>query len=240
MLLKLDHPMLLVDTISVISEFVNDVKIKVNSEGLSFTAIDPANVAMVGVKIPMHAFSTFEAEQDVLGINLQNLKMILRRCRAGSGLVLSREDNLLKIQIQDKIRRTFTLPLLDLDIEEKEFPSLDFSSKILLDSGNFNSTVEDCAVVADACTLAIKDNIFQISAHGLSSAHAEFSSDEVQMQAENCKSKYSLEYLQKFIKGSKFSEKTLLQFANDYPLRVDYHHQNLELSFLLAPRVETE
>ena len=46
---------------------------------------------------------------------------------------------------------------------------------------------------------------FVIEAKGINSAMSEFSADEVKIDAENCKSKYSLEYLQKFIKASKVS-----------------------------------
>ncbi|MCP6727575.1 MAG: DNA polymerase sliding clamp, partial [Patescibacteria group bacterium] len=60
------------------------------------------------------------------------------------------------------------------------------------------------------------------------------------IEAENCSAKYSLEYLQKFIKGAKLSEKTILQFAEDHPLRIDFKIEQIELSFILAPRVETE
>jgi DNA polymerase III sliding clamp (beta) subunit (PCNA family) len=69
---------------------------------------------------------------------------------------------------------------------------------------------------------------------------SEFSGDEAKISAESCKSRYSLEYLQKFIKGAKLSEKTVLKFANDHPLRIDIKNDFMDLSFLLAPRVENE
>ena len=151
-------------------------------------------------------------------MNLPQLKQILRRCRAGSSLVIEKEDNLLKVNIQDRVKRSFTLALIDLDLEDKEIPSLEFSSRVILNSVDFNASVEDCAIVADACSFVIKDLTFSLEASGLNSAKSTFSSDEAVIEAENCRSKYSLEYLQKFIKGSKISDKTILQFANDLAL----------------------
>ena len=46
--------------------------------------------------------------------------------------------------------------------------------------------------------------------------------------------------MQKFLKGAKMSEKTILRFANDHPLKMDFRTEHMELSFILAPRVETE
>jgi len=62
----------------------------------------------------------------------------------------------------------------------------------------------------------------------------------VKIEAENCKSRYSLEYLQKFSKGAKLCNKTILNFANEHPLKIEFKSEHFELSFILAPRVETE
>ncbi len=240
MLVKLENPGLLTKVIEIISDLVTEVRIKISDIGLSIVARDPANVSMIGFWLPKTSFSRFEAGEEVLGVNLENLKRILKRAGPGSSLVLEKKDNLLEIQIQDRIRRNFTLSLIDIDTEEKDMPELEFSSKVELNSIDLVAAVEDCAVVADACSFIIQEGRFIIEARGLNSAMSEFSGDEARIQAENCKAKYSLEYLQKFVKASKLSEKTILRFAEDHPLRIDIKSPEIELSFILAPRVETE
>lgn len=240
MLVKLNNPGLLSRAVEVISELVTEVRIKVNEFGMSITAMDPANVAMVGFKLPKSAFSQFETGNESLGINLDSLKQILKRIGAGSSLVLEKKGNMLNIQIHDRIMRHFNLSLVDIESEEKEMPNLEFSSKVELDSIDLIASVEDCGVVSDACTFIIENGKFIIEAKGLNSARSEFSGDEAKIQAENCKARYSLEYLQKFLKGAKMSDKTTLSFANDHPLRMDIKTESIELNFILAPRVETE
>ncbi|GBE19962.1 MAG TPA: proliferating cell nuclear antigen (pcna) [Candidatus Pacearchaeota archaeon] len=240
MLVKLDNPILLSKAVEIISELVTEVRIKVNEFGMSITAMDPANVAMIGFRLPKASFSQFETGEESLGINLDSLKQILKRGGAGSSLILEKKENMLNIQIQDRIKRNFNLSLIDIEGEEKEMPNLEFSSRVELDSVDLVASIEDCGVVADACSFIIQDGKFIIEAKGLNSARSEFSGDEAKIQAENCKSRYSLEYLQKFIKGSKLSEKTILNFANDHPLKMDIKTQHMGLSFILAPRVETD
>lgn len=240
MLMKLQNPVLLSKAVELISGLVSEVKFKLSSSGMSVIAIDPANVAMVRFFIGKDAFSQFEVENEVLGINLDDLKKILKRSGAKSSLILTRKENKLEIEIQDRIKRNFTLNLIEIDKEDKEMPSLEFSSKIEMNSIDFIDAVEDCSVVAESCAFIIQDNKFIIEAKNLNSARAEFSGDEAKIEAENCKSKYSIEYLQKFIKGSKLCEKTILNFANDHPLKMDLKIENLEINFILAPRVETE
>ena len=202
--------------------------------------MDPANVSMVNFKVPKSTFSQFESGNEVLGVNLDNLKQILKRCSSGSSLLLEKKENLLSIQIQDRIKRNFTLNLIEVESEEKELPNLNFSSSVEISSVDLVNSIEDCGVVADSCSFIIKDGKFIVEAKSLNSAMSEFSGDEAEIVAENCKAKYSLEYLQKFMKAAKICEKIKLQFAEDHPLKIDFKNPELELNFILAPRVENE
>lgn len=242
MLVKLENPGLLTRIVEIISDLVTEVRVKVNDEtGLSITAMDPANVSMVRFVLPKSSFSAFEAGNEVLGINLDNLKRILKRCGPGSSLVLESKENVLEINIQDRIKRNFSLGLIEIESEDKDLPTnLEFSSKIEMKSSDLIDSIEDCMIVSDSCSFIVKDGKFVIEARGLNSAMSEFSGDEARIDAENCKSRYSLEYLQKFVKASKLDEKTTLRFANEHPLRIDIRNSLMEISFLLAPRVETE
>lgn len=247
MLLKLDEPKLLSDAVSVISQLVTEVRAKVTKQGLSIIAIDPANVALVMLKIPASAFSQLKVdeEEEELGLNLDDVKAVLGRCGAGSSLILEREnnDNLLKLNIQDKVKRSFTLSLIDIDSEEKTVPQLEFNTRVEIDAYTLTEAIQDAAIVADACTFITKkkEEVFIVEAKGnLNSARAEFSSDEAKLQVQDCKAKFSLQYLQKFMKSAKLAEKAILQFSTDYPCRLDFKNPNLEIAFILAPRVENE
>ncbi len=241
MLLKLDNPRLFSEIISIISELVLEVRIKINKEGMSILAIDPANVAMVSFKLPNTAFSEFDIENpEVLGVSLEDLKSVLRRCKAGSVLTIQRQENELKIEIIDKIKREFNLALIDIEAEEKQIPSLDFASKIEMDSNDFLEAIEDCSVVADSCSFVSEPSKFMIQGKGsLNSFKSEFT-DEINIQAQEASSKYSLEYLQKIIKATKITDKVMINFSKDYPLKLEFNTPLIELSFILAPRVETE
>jgi len=241
MLLKLDNPKIFSEIVNIIAEMVLEVRIKVSKEGLSISAIDPANVAMILFNLPNTAFSQFEIENnEVLGVSLESLKAVLRRVKAGSILSLTREENELRLIIQDKVKREFNLALIDVESEEKPIPNLDFTSKIEMSSLDFSEAIEDCSVVADSCSFVSEPDKFAINAKGsLNSFKSEFT-DEVNIQAQEANSKYSLEYLQKMIKATKLTDKAVINFSNDYPLRLDFNTPVIQLSFILAPRVESE
>ena len=244
MLVKLDNPVLLSKAIELISELVTEVKLSVNDFGMSITAMDPANVAMVGFKLPKIAFSQFETTGEVLGINLDSLKGVLKRGGSGSSLILESQDNVLKIQILGNIKRNFSLSLIQVDGEDIDFnakiANMEFSSRVGINSSDLVDCIEDCSVVSDACTFMVREGKFVIESRGIDSARSEFSGDEAEISGEESRAKYSLEYLQKFVKGSKLCSKTVLEFADDHPLKLNIRTDGMELSFVLAPRTETE
>jgi len=241
MKLTLPNPKIFSDIVTIISDIVTEVRLKVNSEGISLTAIDPANVAMIYFKIPSTLFSDFQTEkEEELGLNLTNLKAILRRCKPGSSLTLEKQENTLKIGIQDRIKRDFSLALIEIDSEEKDLPQWEFNSVVHLNSDSFVEVIEDCAVVSDACTFMAEPEKFIVEAHGLNSARAEFSSDEAEIHSGNSMARFSLEYISKFTKGAKISNRASLSFSDNHPMRLDFHTGDVVLSFVLAPRVEQD
>ena len=151
---------------------------------------------------------------------------------------------MLKIYIQDRIKRKFTLNLIHVDSEDINFgekmSNMNFSSAVEISSNDLIDSIEDCAVVADACSFIVESGKFIIEAKSLNSARIEFSESEAKIMAENCRSKYSLEYLQKFMKGAKLCDKTTIHFSEDHPLKVDFKGKDFELNFVLAPRIENE
>jgi proliferating cell nuclear antigen len=244
MLVKLENPAQFTQVIGIISELVTEVRIKLNEFGMSITAIDPANVAMIGFRLPRSAFSQFEVGDETIGVNLDDLKKILKRAGSRSSLILEKRENALDIRIEDRILRKFSLNLIEVEGEEIDFENkvsrMEFVSEIEMNSEDFIDSIEDCSVVADACSFIVEDGKFIIEARALNSARSEFSGDEVRIKAENCKARYSLEYLSKFAKGSKISDKTTLRFADEHPLGMHLKIDAIELSFILAPRVETD
>jgi proliferating cell nuclear antigen len=242
MQIRLDNPKIFSDIIAIISELVTEVKIKMSKEGMSIIAIDPANVAMVVFKLPPAAFSLLDVETEDLGVDLASLRAVLKRCAVGSSLTMKTEDNILKLEINDKTKREFNLAMIDLDKKEKPVPSLEFAAKVEISSNELSEAIEDCAIVADSCSFESETDKFAIHARGsLHSAKLSYSSDEAYIESpSNQKSKYSLEYLQKMMKAAKITDKTTINFSSDYPLKLDFNTPLIQLSFILAPRVETE
>lgn len=241
MRIHLEQPALLSKAIDIISDLVTEVRLKLTDYGLSITAIDPANVALLQFKLPKSAFSSYEVtKDDVLGVNLDDLKRILKRCGPKSSVLFEHQENTLTITIQDAIRREFRLGLIEVEGEDKSMPPLEFASNVTVPSQDIALAIEDCAVVSDSCLFEVKENSFSLAAKNMNAATMTFSGDVATISGEPCSSRYSLEYLGKFMKASKLVPKTILRLATNHPMRLDFLDEHFELSFLLAPRVDRE
>jgi len=245
MKLVLSDSRFLKEPISIISELVTEVKLKLNKDKIQLVAMDPANVAMIVFNLLSSSFAEYEANNEEICVNLDNLKNILKRAKASDSLVIELEKNKMKITIKGDTTRTFNLALIDLSTNEQKVPDLDFPIKITTNTMLFDEAIEDMDIVSDSVNFILKDKKFVVSTEGnFSNAHVELipgNETVINTSVADAKSRYSLEYLKKIIKASKLTNDVTIQFDKDYPLKIDYIIKDrLSLSFLLAPRVSNE
>ena len=247
MRLTLAEPSYLKDSISVISDLVNEARFKITPQAIEMVAMDPANVTMVIFKLFSSSFTEYDVKEDIeLGLNLNNLKQVLRRAKGSDTLTLEiSQENKLQVTLKSKHTRTFAIPIIEFDEKEQKVPELNFDVSINAPSSVLNDAVDDVDIVAESVSFIADKDRFTIQAEGdVSKAEIEINAgDETKIEApgEKTKARYSIEYLKKMINGSKLANNVEVFFSKDYPLRLDYKViDRVLLSFILAPRVEND
>lgn len=249
MKLSLAEPKFFKDSISIISELVSEARFSISKDGITLIAMDPANVAMVIFRLLPTLFTEYKLTESVeIALNLNNLKQVLKRVGSGDSLSMELQDgSKLKLTIGGKTLRRFSLPIISLDEKEQRTPNLSFPMTITMPVGMLSDAVEDASIVADSLLINCDGKRIVINAVGdLNNAEIEISGQDEQVEivsdlSEVVKSRYSIEYLKKMIGGEKLSDNVKLQFSKDYPLKLEYMSTDkVQLSFILAPRVEHE
>lgn len=245
MLLTLAETKYFKDSISIIADLVTEGRFEITKEAISLVAMDPANVAMVIFKLLSTTFIEYKVDKESkITINLNSLKQVLRRIKPNDTLTMEEEDNKLKITLKSSTKRTFYLPILELEDKEQKVPSLDFKATVELLSTVLNDGIEDADIIGESVNLIVEPKKFMLSASGdLSRAVTEIEPDKItKIEAkETVKAKYSVEYLKKMIQGAKISDRVFVKLSKDYPLRLDYQIKDkIALSFILAPMVEND
>ncbi len=247
MKLTLAEPRLLKEPVSILSDLVNDVQFKIDKEKLEIVATDPANVVLAVFKLLSSAFVEYEIEnKETICVSLDNLNQILRRLKGNDTLTLEldKKRNKLRIEMSGDSRRLFHLSLIDIEDREQHIPELEFKSHVIMGSKMFEDAVEDVGIVAESVSFILNKDIMSIRGEGnLSNAHVEFlKSENTEIQtSDDVNAKYSIEYLKKLIKGGKLSDKVIIRWNSDYPLKLEYNVMDkLALSFILAPRISED
>ena len=105
MKLSLAEPKYFKDSVSIISELVNEARFKITPDAMELVAMDPANVAMVIFKLLASSFTEYDVKEETeVAINLANLKQILRRAKPDDMLNMEVVDNKLKIQLKGNLQ----------------------------------------------------------------------------------------------------------------------------------------
>ena len=244
MKLTLAKPKLLKDSISIIADLVTEAQFKLTPDAIELIAMDPASVAMVTFKLLSSSFEEYDVkEEQTIALNLNNVKQVLKRA-TNCKITLELLEDKLKFIMKGKTIKTFMLPLIEIEESERKMPNLNFEATVVTDSSVLTEAIEDMDIIGESVSLETDKNKFKVSSKGdMSKADVEIDSDDdTKIVSEGkFKSKYSIEYLKKMIQGAKLAPKVSLQFANDYPLKVEYKVLNkMQLVFILAPRVENE
>jgi len=94
MKLTLAEPGLLKDPISIISDLVTEAQFRLTPNGIELVAMDPANVAMVIFKLLSSSFVEYDVKKEqMIALNLNDLKQVLRRVGPNDTLTLELEED---------------------------------------------------------------------------------------------------------------------------------------------------
>lgn len=244
MKLTVADPKFLKEGISIVSDLVNEVKIKFSENGLELVAMDPANVSMVIFTLLRNNFVEYEApDNPEISISLTSFKQILKRAKPADSITLELgSDNRLKILFRGKNKRTFYLPLIEIDEKEQKEPDLKFAMIVETEASSFSDAISDVDVIGETVAFTADASSLVISSEDeLSKADVEFKDDETTSitadTEDKIKARYSIDYLKKMIGADKIAPKVKIMFSADYPLKLQYLVQDkLQLSFVLAPR----
>ncbi|NJE25230.1 DNA polymerase sliding clamp [Thermococcus sp. MV5] len=232
--------------IDTASNLIDEAAFKVTEEGISMRAMDPSRVVLIDLNLPADIFSKYDIDgEETVGVNMDHFKKILKRGKGKEILVLKKgEENFLEIILEGTAKRTFRLPLIEVEELELELPELPFTARAMVLGEVLKEAVKDASLVSDSIKFLAKENEFVMKAEG------ETQEVEIKLTLEDeglldlnveeeTKSAYGVSYLADMVKGIGKADEVVLKFGNEMPLQMDYPIRDEgRLTFLLAPRVE--
>ncbi len=239
---------MLKSSMEAISNMIDEACLIATQEGVRLRAMDPAHVALVDFQLKREIFDIYELdkEQCFIGLDLNRFYTILKRAGASSKLSLEvlEDANLLRIRFSgDSSTRMFSIPLIEITEEELRVPKLEFPCLVEIDPAILKEGIKDAEIVSDHVTFSVDDENFYISARG------ELGEVEIKVGKEgamsfevkeHAKSMFSIEYLRDMLRASDIASTVKIYLGNNIPVKLEFSSTGVELSFLLAPRIEAE
>jgi proliferating cell nuclear antigen len=233
--------------IDALSSLMSDVSLDLTKEGLSIKAMDPANVAMILFSGKPGMFEQFNLDKDTkLSVSLLDLVNVFKLVKRGEKVKLTDIKNRLIIDVVGKTKRKFSIPLIDENYTAQKVPQLKFSAEGTILSQIMRDGIKGAVLVDDSIYISVSRDKLMMSAKSDDKEFVEDISinenkDIFDLRAEDAdtKSKYSIDYLSKFLDAVDPEKPLKFYIAKNYPLKIDYElDSNASVSFILANRIE--
>ena len=207
---ELSDSSILKTSFDAISSIVDEVQIQTDSEGFRLDALDRSHITFVHLELKSSLFDEFICDEPEK-INIDT-------------------DELMKV-----LKRSKSNDRVLMSLDEGYPTEFEIPFTLLKDS------IQDMDIFSDKITLMVDQENFYASAEGeFGDANIEYlHGEKIDTKA---KSIFSLEKIREMLKADKFSEIATICLGNDMPLTLSLKmvSEDGELSFLLAPRIESE
>jgi proliferating cell nuclear antigen len=231
--------------IEAASPLVSEVKLNIKTDGISFRAVDSAHVAMIDLNVSSKAFEEYKADEMELGVDLDKLNGILRLASSNDivSLEYDEEAHRLVIRIGNLVRR---MGLIDTaGMPDPKVPNLNLPSKVIIKSNELSQGIKASQAISDHVALSVDPDGFELYAEGdTDTVNLRLPKDLLsELQApQKCRSLFSIDYFSNMIKPVKGEEDVTIFLGNDNPVKLefDFADKNGHVTYLLAPRIESE
>ena len=235
------------DALDSVSVLVDECKIRLNEDGLSIRAVDPANVGMVDLSLDSAAFESYEANGGVIGVNLARLEDIAGMGNAGDLVHLELDEETRKLHIRiDGL--SYTLALIDPDSirQEPDIPDLDLPARIVVEGNQLDRGITAADMVSDHINLRVDEDAetFHIEAEGdTDDVDFEMGPDAlIDLEAGPADSLFSLDYLKDMNKAIPGDAEVAIELGEEFPVKLHYEFAEGmgNVTFMLAPRIQSD
>ncbi len=232
------------DALDPVATLVNECKLRLNEDGLSIRAVDPANVGMADVDLPERAFETYEADGGVIGVNLNRLQDVLGMGSSGdlAELRLDEATRTLNIEIGGL---SYTLALIDPDSirQEPDIPDLDLPAEVAFEGSELGRAVSAADLVGDHVSMSADPDAheFVVAAEGDTDDVEVVLGDEELVDAdvpEGAESLFSLDYLEDMTRPIGSDVIVSFRLGSEMPVKFRYTNGEARVEHLLAPRIQ--
>lgn len=217
-------------SIAALEDLVETALMSVSGEGIRIRAMDPSHVALIDFFVPREAFDIFEVEkEEKIPVNLEAAMKILRRSSKKDELSIEYQPPSVRFGLvsPEGVERYFEFSALTPGaVEEVPELSIDFPVEASIVPQAFKSSYKILSEAGDVLEIvATPEKMLFTTSSETGEIEIELSTElnlltNYQFRGgERQRSRYTLEYLDKFSRLSMISDSIDLSFGEGLPLK---------------------
>ncbi len=252
--LKLENSRILKGIVETLASIIDETEFRVTPKEFTISAMDPSRICLLKLSIKKENFDEYKCSKDSkVGLNLDDLDKILKRSALNDSVEIDFKevDQKIKIKMQREgvsRTRTFSLALLDIDIEEIPMDRLleiEYPSKWVIEPNFLVEAIKDAEIYSEILNINATEGqglVFSSSGQIGEMVYDLNEDDLIESNlSDTSTGAYSLTFLKAILKIASITEKLEISLKTDHPLKMDFDLlEGGELNYFLAPRVEEE
>ena len=252
--LKIDNSRVLKVIVETLASIIDETEFRVSPKDFTISAMDPSRICLLKLTISKENFEDYKCgKESKVGLNLDDLDKILKRSATNDSVTIdfNEKDQKIKIKMQNKEdakkrTRTFSLALLDIEIEEIPMDNLlgiEYPSKWVIEPEFLVEAIKDAEIYSEILNIKADENAGLVFSSSGQIGEMEYELDNEELIEsdinETSSGAYSLTFLKAILKLSSITEKLEISLKTDHPLKMMFDLlEGGELNYFLAPRVE--
>jgi proliferating cell nuclear antigen len=233
--------------IDSIVSLVEEGQFEVKQDGLHLRAMDPSQISMVSFTMPKSAFVEYSiTEERKIGIDIGQLSNVLARGKRGEKAELSLEDGRLVVKFYaEKKKRMFKIPLIEIGEGLSREPKIDYTSYVKINADALKETLKDAKLVSSHVKLLMDNSAFFVEVRGENGdVKEEFEAGGGEVSeiktVKGARATFPLQYLEDMVKATSSNSVVTLNLETDRPMKLQYEVEGANVTYYLAPRIETD
>lgn len=249
--LSLNDAKIFKSIVDTLSNIVDETRIVLTPDKLVIKAMDPSRICLLKLEMSNDDWDLYDCdiEQDFC-VNMEDLKKITDRAAQKDKIELSSDFKNQKIIISmngenTNRRRSFRLGMLESEIEDVPVENLlkiDYDSSFSIDLKILEEALKDAEIYSEVISIKSTEELLHFSSVGqIGEMDYELDAEELEdYKSQNeTEGSYSTNFLKKILKMRPITEKFMIHFKTDHPIRLEFSIiEGGKIDYFLAPRVE--
>ena len=222
-----------------IDEVILEVVLDVDSEGISFGALDKSHSLFMNVDMDMDYFTEFRISEPLhIALDSTELNKVLNRLKSKQEVSITATDDsfVLSACNNDNVK-DYELKLVNTDNEIMTPPQLEYESEFMYTFAKLKETIKDCELYDMKAQFSVDNEVFSVSADG---TMGKFRSTDTVEALDTMGSNFSIDKINHILQCDKVSKGCIIKLSENMPLEIIIEGTGIIVKYMLAPLMNVE